>query len=1009
MSAAIFREGFYPFPPYINGFSYTTPFFFTPTTLLAFVSVIGLCRYLHTKQVTWQDISSPLVSPDRRLSPLSKLIVYMCCLITMSYLLDTAVVVAQVFIQGDLSTILVYYIGVSWLAWTVSLLCLMDESHKFSKWHWLQYTFFALATLGETIIAWLWTVGIYKPRPGTIFTTYDYIFLGIFVGRYFMEVSVFVLSFIQLMATKRHIRNSETSPLLANRANYGATTNSSDNDQIITTAKDENRSGYHDFWNKLRKVMPYIWPHNDRKLQNLVVICFLLMLLGLTINVYTPLQIGKVVDQFNREPQTFAWAAVCAYVAFKFLQGGSGLIQALQNWLWIPIGQFTTREISVKLFAHLHSLSLHYHINRKTGEVLRIVDRGTNSIVQLLSQIVFQIFPALANILIAVVVFSIQFSLPFGIIVFVTMSLYLYTTITLTEWRNSFRRKMNELDNFARTKAVDSLLNFETVKYYNAEGFEVRRYDNAIVEYQKADYKNSVSLNVLNLAQNAVITGGLLAGSLLFAYEVSLGKLTPGDFVSFNVYMMQLYTPLHFFGTYYRMIQQNFIDMEKMFDLFDVEETVKDAEGAGSLTVTEGHVKFDNVCFAYDNRQTALNGVSFDIPKGATVALVGPSGGGKSTILRLLFRFYDPNSGHIYIDGQDISQVKQSSLRQNIGVVPQDTVLFNDTIMYNIRYGRNDASDEDVYRAAKAAQIHDKILTFPDGYDTKVGERGLRLSGGEKQRVAIARTILKNPPVILLDEATSALDTTTERFIQEALSDMTKDRTTLVIAHRLSTIVNSDLILVIKDGKVVESGSHEALIQGAMSGQNEGIYYEMWQKQLDDHHDLSQTASGAVTPKLLEEVGTSAFVQEPVKVTLTEPSKEPVAEKSEEAVKEREILQEVGSSTATVQEDDLKEDPTESKAIETNDASEPSTDKKKEELRIDTTATTTSTTEEDDTAESSSSSSDNKVIKDRDISMTPVEEEQPEAQKTTSPATKSASQSSSKSRRNKKKKRKSKK
>ncbi|EPB92891.1 mitochondrial ABC transporter ATM [Mucor circinelloides 1006PhL] len=927
----------------------------------------------------------------------------------MSYLLDTAVVVAQVFIQGDLSTILVYYIGVSWLAWTVSLLCLMDESHKFSKWHWLQYTFFALATLGETIIAWLWTVGIYKPRPGTIFTTYDYIFLGIFVGRYFMEVSVFVLSFIQLMATKRHIRNSETSPLLANRANYGATTNSSDNDQIITTAKDENRSGYHDFWNKLRKVMPYIWPHNDRKLQNLVVICFLLMLLGLTINVYTPLQIGKVVDQFNREPQTFAWAAVCAYVAFKFLQGGSGLIQALQNWLWIPIGQFTTREISVKLFAHLHSLSLHYHINRKTGEVLRIVDRGTNSIVQLLSQIVFQIFPALANILIAVVVFSIQFSLPFGIIVFVTMSLYLYTTITLTEWRNSFRRKMNELDNFARTKAVDSLLNFETVKYYNAEGFEVRRYDNAIVEYQKADYKNSVSLNVLNLAQNAVITGGLLAGSLLFAYEVSLGKLTPGDFVSFNVYMMQLYTPLHFFGTYYRMIQQNFIDMEKMFDLFDVEETVKDAEGAGSLTVTEGHVKFDNVCFAYDNRQTALNGVSFDIPKGATVALVGPSGGGKSTILRLLFRFYDPNSGHIYIDGQDISQVKQSSLRQNIGVVPQDTVLFNDTIMYNIRYGRNDASDEDVYRAAKAAQIHDKILTFPDGYDTKVGERGLRLSGGEKQRVAIARTILKNPPVILLDEATSALDTTTERFIQEALSDMTKDRTTLVIAHRLSTIVNSDLILVIKDGKVVESGSHEALIQGAMSGQNEGIYYEMWQKQLDDHHDLSQTASGAVTPKLLEEVGTSAFVQEPVKVTLTEPSKEPVAEKSEEAVKEREILQEVGSSTATVQEDDLKEDSTESKAIETNDASEPSTDKKKEELRIDTTATTTSTTEEDDTAESSSSSSDNKIIKDRDISMTPVEEEQPEAQKTTSPATKSASQSSSKSRRNKKKKRKSKK
>ncbi|KAG2190656.1 hypothetical protein INT46_010220 [Mucor plumbeus] len=997
MSATALREGVYPFPPYINGFSYTTPFFFIPTCLLAFVSVIGLCRYLHTKQVSWQDISSPLVSPDRRLSPLSKLIVYMCCLITMSYLLDTGVVVAKVFLLGDLSIILVYYIGVSWLSWAVSLLCLMDESHKFSKWYWLQYTFFALATMGETIIGWLWAVGIYKPRPGTIITTYDYIFLGIFVSRYFMEISVFILSFMQLMTTKRHIQNSETSPLLANRANYGATT--SNNNEMISTSKSENRSGYHDFWKKMKKVMPYIWPHNDRKLQNLVVICFLLMLLGLTINVYTPLQIGRVVDQFNREPETFAWAAVCAYVAFKFLQGGSGLIQAMQNWLWIPIGQYTTREISVKLFAHLHSLSLHYHINRKTGEVLRIVDRGTNSIVQLLSQIVFQIFPALANILIAVIVFSVQFSLPFGIIVFVTMSLYLYTTITLTEWRNSFRRKMNELDNFARSKAVDSLLNFETVKYYNAEGFEVTRYDNAIVEYQKADYKNSVSLNVLNLTQNAVITGGLLAGSLLFAYEVSLGKLTPGDFVSFNVYMLQLYTPLHFFGTYYRMIQQNFIDMEKMFDLFDVEETVKDAEGAGSLTVTDGHVKFDNVCFAYDDRQTALNGVSFDIPKGATVALVGPSGGGKSTILRLLFRFYDPNSGHIYIDGQDISQVKQSSLRQNIGVVPQDTVLFNDTIMYNIRYGRNDASDEDVYRAAKAAQIHDKILSFPDGYETKVGERGLRLSGGEKQRVAIARTILKNPPIILLDEATSALDTTTERFIQEALSDMTKDRTTLVIAHRLSTIVNSDLILVVKDGKVVESGSHEALIQGALAGQNQGIYYEMWQKQLDDHQDLSQTASGAVTPKLLEEVGTSLFVEEPIKVTLSEPSREPA--KSEEAIKEREILQEVGSSTTTNQEEPSASDDLKQETVE-------SSNKKNEELKIDTTATTTNattSTEEDDNTESSSSS-DNKIIKDKEISMTPVEEEQDQKP---SPTTTSIPQTSNKSRRKKNKKRKSKK
>ncbi|KAI9258713.1 hypothetical protein EDC94DRAFT_563959 [Helicostylum pulchrum] len=842
---------FYPYPPFYSSgvFKFATPLFFTPTLLFAFITCSGLFRYLKTRQVNWQDISSRLVNPDRRLSALSRLIIFLSCLITISFLIDTVVIVARVLLEeGSLSVILVYYVAVSWLAWVVSLACLVDESHKFSQWYWVQYCFFALAIVAESMVMWLWMASIYNPRPGSVFTIYDNILLGVFFSRYILELATFILSLIQMVSTKRTTATSETSPLLSSASNYGATTSS--NEPITTTSKDndDGKSGFSDFFNKLKKVMPYIWPHNDRYLQQLVFVCFLLMLTGLAINVFTPLQIGKVVDQFNREPETFAWAAVLAYVGFKFLQGGSGLIQAFQNWLWIPIGQFTTREVSVKLFAHLHSLSLHYHINRKTGEVLRIVDRGTNSIVQLLSQIVFQIFPALANILIAVVVFSVRFSFPFGLIVFVTMSLYLYTTITLTEWRNSFRRKMNELDNFARTKAVDSLLNFETVKYYNAESFEVNRYDNAIIEYQKSDYVNSVSLNVLNLAQNAVITGGLLAGSLLFAFEVSRGTLTAGDFVSFNVYMMQLYTPLHFFGTYYRMIQQNFIDMEKMFDLFEVEESVKDIEDAKELQVTKGHVQFDHVSFSYDNRQTALNNISFTIPKGATVALVGPSGGGKSTILRLLFRFYDPDSGRILIDGQDISRVTQASLRKAIGVVPQDTVLFNDTILYNIRYGDVNASDEDVYRAAKAAQIHDKILSFPDGYNTKVGERGLRLSGGEKQRVAIARTILKNPPIILLDEATSALDTTTERHIQGALADMTKDRTTLVIAHRLSTIVNADLILVVKDGKVAEVGSHDELIMNALARKNEGIYYEMWQKQLDDHHDSSQVTSGVATP-----------------------------------------------------------------------------------------------------------------------------------------------------------------
>ncbi|CAG8739888.1 20583_t:CDS:10, partial [Gigaspora rosea] len=477
-------------------------------------------------------------------------------------------------------------------------------------------------------------------------------------------------------------------------------------------------------------------------------------------------------------------------------------------------------------------LSLSYHINRKTGEVLRVMDRGTSSIISLLNQILFQIFPVIVDIVVAVAFFVIEFGWVFGLIVFITMFLYILATICITEWRTKFRREMIELDNDSRAKAVDSLLNFETVKYYNAERFEVQRYDDAIKKYQIADYKVSSSLNLLNLSQNLVITVGMLTGCLLCAYKVTEHIFTVGDFILFVTYISQLYSPLNFFGTYYRMIQQNFVDMEKMLDLFKEQQSVQDVPGAPDLKVTEGAVVFENVGFAYDPRNPALKNISFSIPKGKTVALVGPSGGGKSTILRLLFRFYDVGSGRILIDGQDIRLVKQESLRRNIGVVPQDTVLFNDTIFYNIHYGNIKASEDDVYKAAKAAQIHDRIKTFPDDYQTRVGERGLRLSGGEKQRVAIARTILKDPAIILLDEATSALDTTTERQIQHALANITKDRTTLVIAHRLSTIINADLILCIKDGQVAEQGTHDELIQNT-----EGVYYEMWQKQLRDETD----------------------------------------------------------------------------------------------------------------------------------------------------------------------------
>ncbi|KAL0088954.1 hypothetical protein J3Q64DRAFT_1732499 [Phycomyces blakesleeanus] len=861
------------YPPYYSAgpFDWATPFFLSSTTLLVLITVLGLARYIQTRDSPWIDVDSlPASLPvnRQRLAAFPKLIVYMSYAILFSYLGDAAVIISRVLFDGKfISGVFAYYVGTSWLAWAASQTCLWDETQKFGEWHGTQYAFWVAAAIGETTVGWLWAMAIYHPEPGTEFESYDYVLLVIFIIRYTIELILVLCAAVQLFSKPME----ETQPLLTHGSvptsaarGYGSL------GAIPTcdTSRPEEPNTFSNIFAKLRKLMPFIWPKNDPWLQFLVVLDFMLLLSSLAINVWTPLQIGAVVDRLGEGKGKFAWGVVLAYVGLRFLQGGSGLIQSLQNWIWIPVGQYTTREVSVKLFSHLHSLSLDYHITRKTGEVLRVMDRGTSSIVQLLSQLLFQIFPALANIVLAVVVFAFWFSPPFGLIVFITMALYIFATIAMTEWRTKFRRRMIELDNFARTKAVDSLLNFETVKYYGAEDFEVNRYKNAVIEYQQADWESSVSLNLLNLAQNTIITGGLLAGCLLFAWKVSEGQLTSGDFVVFNMYMMQLYTPLHWFGTYYRMIQSNFVDMEKMLALFEVEQSVKDAPDAKELVIKEGHVVFENVTFCYDNRQTALNGISFSIPKGATVALVGPSGGGKSTILRLLFRFYDPASGRICIDGQDIRSVYQSSLRKSIGVVPQDTVLFNDTILYNIRYGDVNADEEAVIKAAKAAQIHDKILSFSDGYETKVGERGLRLSGGEKQRVAIARTILKDPPIILLDEATSALDTTTERQIQKALSTMTKDRTTLVIAHRLSTIINADLILVIKDGTVVETGTHEELIKKMTADGQQGVYSEMWQKQLhDENEDQSDT---------IHESDTSISEDDKIKINSKPPSASPV-------------------------------------------------------------------------------------------------------------------------------------
>ncbi|XP_036965697.1 ATP-binding cassette sub-family B member 6, mitochondrial isoform X2 [Acanthopagrus latus] len=584
------------------------------------------------------------------------------------------------------------------------------------------------------------------------------------------------------------------------------------------------------FGRKARLLLPYVWPKGTPALQVLVLLCVGLLATERLVNVLVPVYSKNIVNELSAGGGwTSLIATVCIYTLLKFLQGGgagtSGFISNLRQFMWIKVQQFTSKGVQVCLFSHLHGLSLRWHLDRRTGDVLRSIDRGTSSINNLLSYILFSILPTICDIIIAIIYFVSYFSVWFGLIVFTCMVLYLTCTILITEWRTKYRREMNNQDNRAKSRAVDSLLNFETVKYYSAEDYEVHCFEEAILKYQHCEWKSSASLALLNQTQNVIIGSGLLAGSLLCAYLVSEGQFQVGDYVLFGTYIIQLYTPLNWFGTYYRLIQGAFVDMENMLALLTEQKEVQDAEDAQNLQLTAGQVEFDRVCFSYVPGTEVLRDVTFTVEAGQTVALVGPSGSGKSSILRLLFRFYDPQRGSIRIDGQDISKVYQSSLRSYIGVVPQDTVLFNDTIGNNIRYSRVTAGNQEVERAAMAADIHTRILELPQGYDTEVGERGLKLSGGEKQRVAIARTILKEPQIILLDEATSSLDTQTERNIQASLAKVCTNRTTIVVAHRLSTIVAADQILVLHNGQIAERGRHEELlVQG-------GVYAAMWMKQ----------------------------------------------------------------------------------------------------------------------------------------------------------------------------------
>ncbi|XP_072949280.1 ATP-binding cassette sub-family B member 6 [Epargyreus clarus] len=643
----------------------------------------------------------------------------------------------------------------------------------------------------------------------------DRLEMSLFVGRYVSCMIMFILGM--------------KAPGIMHQFEY---LESEDGNRRNLPPRDDNRSTFRNVFSKLRTLLPFLWPKKSLCLQVYVFICILALIAGRAINLFVPIYNKKIVDSLTIPPLRFCWDLVLIYVFFKFLQGGGtggmGFLNNLRSFLWIRVQQYTTRELQLELFRHLHDLPLKWHLSRKTGEVLRVMDRGTDSIDNLLSYILFSITPTLVDIIVAVVYFVSQFNVWFGLIVFGTMVLYIIATILVTEWRTKFQRRMNLADNEQKARSVDSLLNYETVKYYGAESYEVVSYREAILNYQKEEFKSLITLNMLNTLQNIVICGGLLAGSLLaISMVVKTHELTVGDYVLFASYIVQLYVPLNWFGTYYRAIQKNFVDMENMFDLMRVDSDVKDALGAPELLVRRGGVEFKHVSFGYGPERLVLHDVSFKVAPGSTVALVGPSGAGKSTVMRLLFRFYDVNEGAVLVDGQDVRTVTQASLRANIGVVPQDTVLFNNTVRYNIQYGRLTAPSADIISAAKNADIHDRILTFPDAYDTQVGERGLRLSGGEKQRIAIARTLLKDPAIVLLDEATSALDTNTERNIQAALARVCANRTTVIIAHRLSTIVHADEILVLKEGEIIERGNHETLLaQG-------GFYASMWQQQLE--------------------------------------------------------------------------------------------------------------------------------------------------------------------------------
>ena len=612
-----------------------------------------------------------------------------------------------------------------------------------------------------------------------------------------------------------------------------------DNQRTLSGRKTED--GFE--WGALRSLSRYLWPDNAFETKVRVVIALILLALAKVANVYTPILFKDAVDALSGKESTVLILPISLLVGYGIVRVLSIAFAELRDAVFAKVGQRAIRTVGLETFRHLHALALRFHLDRQTGGLTRSIERGTKGIDFLLNFMLFNILPTFLEILMVCGILWGLFNFWYALVTFVTVAGYIAYTFLVTEWRIKFRRQMNETDSQANTRAMDSLLNYETVKYFGNEEHEAQRFDRSLSSYEKAAVRSKSSLSLLNIGQAGIIGGGLVIMMLMAGNGVVAGELTIGEFAMVHIYLMQLFQPLNFLGFVYREIKQSLIDMEEMFNLLHVEQEVSDQPDSKALIIGEGEVAFEDVSFGYDTRRGILKKVSFTVAPGKTLAIVGTSGAGKSTVSRLLFRFYDVDEGAVKIDRQDIRSVTQDSVRASIAIVPQDTVLFNDTILYNIGYGRPEASEEEIENAAKAASLHDFILKMPDGYQTIVGERGLKLSGGEKQRVAIARAILKQSKILIFDEATSALDTRTEREIQAALKAVSANHTTLVIAHRLSTVVDADEIVVFEQGEIIERGTHEVLLNDG------GIYAIMWQRQQEAGSDVSPDVSAYPAPR----------------------------------------------------------------------------------------------------------------------------------------------------------------